>query len=55
MKAVEDDKTFTDDISLILNYYPNIKISTIKASDNLFKITTPIDYELAKLIWREYD
>ncbi len=55
MKAVEENKTFTDDISLILNYYPNIKISTIKASDNLFKITTPIDYELAKLIWREYD
>ncbi len=38
----------TDDCSIVENYGKNVKI--VEASDNNFKITTPIDLELAKVI-----
>ncbi len=44
------DKCFegTDDCSVVENYGGNVKI--VEASDNNFKITTPIDLELARVI-----
>lgn len=49
-RAFKDNLTFTDDISLIENYYPEIKIKLIKANNEAFKITTELDYKLACLI-----
>lgn len=50
-KAFKDNKEFTDDISLIENYYKDVKIDLVLANEESFKITTPIDYELLKLVW----
>lgn len=52
-KAFEDNLVFTDDISLIEKYYPDIKIDLIEANQNNFKLTTKIDYNLAKMIIEE--
>lgn len=49
-KSFNDNINFTDDISLIEKYYPNQKINLIKADDKIFKITTKIDYSLAKAV-----
>ena len=51
-KAFNDNFLATDDISLIEKYRPDIKINYILANDESFKITTPIDYELAKIVGR---
>ena len=51
-KAMEDGYTATDDISLIEKYHPEIEIKLVRAKDESFKVTTPLDYELAKIIWR---
>ena len=48
--AFNDNYLSTDDISLIEKYLPNIEINYIKANDEDFKITTKLDYELAKII-----
>ncbi len=53
-KAKLDNFQATDDISLIEKYRPDIKINYILANDESFKITTPIDYELAKIIGRNF-
>lgn len=53
-KAMIDNYESTDDISLIEKYRPDIKINYILANDESFKITTPIDYELAKIIGRNF-
>lgn len=49
-RAKTDNLYFTDDIALIEKYYPNIKIDLIEANEEDFKITTPLDYQLAKLL-----
>lgn len=49
-KAFDEGYASTDDISLIEKYYPNMKIKLIKANENSFKITTQLDYKLAKLL-----
>ena len=49
-KAKSDNLHFTDDIALIEKYYPNIKIDLIEANPEDFKITTQLDYQLAKLL-----
>lgn len=49
-KAINENISFTDDISLIERYYPNQKIKLIRANDEAFKITTALDYDLACLI-----
>lgn len=49
-KAKNDNYEATDDISLIEKYYPNFKINYILSNEENFKITTPLDYELAKII-----
>lgn len=54
-KALKDNMQFTDDLSIVEYYHPEIDTKLIYASDDLFKITTKLDYELAKLIWRKYD
>lgn len=53
LKAKNDNYTGTDDISLIEKYHPEIEIKLIKAFDEIFKVTTPQDYELALDIWRK--
>ena len=53
-KAKIENFSATDDISLIEKYRPDIKINYILANDESFKITTPIDYELAKIIGRNF-
>ncbi|MBQ3253292.1 MAG: 2-C-methyl-D-erythritol 4-phosphate cytidylyltransferase [Acholeplasmatales bacterium] len=52
--AFNDKIEFTDDISLLEYYYPQININLIKANDHSFKITTKVDYELAQIVWRKY-
>ena len=49
-KGIEDNINFTDDISLIEKYYPDFKIKLIEANQEDFKITTKIDYLLAKAL-----
>lgn len=53
-KSFEENFSSTDDISLIEKYYPNMNIKLIKANENSFKITTQLDYKLAKLLVEEY-
>lgn len=53
VKAFDEGYTSTDDISLIEKYYPNVNIKLIKANENSFKITTQLDYKLAKLLVEE--
>lgn len=47
-KAKEDNKKFTDDISLIEYYYPNVEIGLVLANEENFKVTTPLDYKILK-------
>ena len=54
-KAINENKLFTDDIAVIENYHPEFEVKLINSNPDNFKITTKIDYELAKLIWRNYD
>ena len=53
--SIEDKMEFTDDLSVLEYYYPEIETEIVFADDDLFKITTEIDYQLAELIWRKYD
>lgn len=48
-QAKKDNYTSTDDISLIEKYHPEIPIKLVQ--DESFKVTTPIDYEVAKILW----
>ena len=48
-KANQDNYLSTDDISLIEKYHPEIEIKLVQ--DESFKVTTPIDYEVAKILW----
>lgn len=54
-KSIKDNYTSTDDISLIEKYHSEVKINLIDGYDTSFKITTPIDYKLARLIVEELD
>lgn len=51
-KAIEDNFISTDDISLIEKYL-NKEIKLIESNEENFKITTKLDYDLAKLILKE--
>lgn len=50
-KAQEDNFLGTDDISLVERLDKKVKI--IEASENNFKITTPLDLELARIVLRK--
>lgn len=50
-KAMKDNYSSTDDVSLIEKYHPEIKIQTV--CDESLKVTTPIDYEVALALWRK--
>ena len=47
-KARMDNKSFTDDISVIEYYYPNVNIGLVPANEENFKVTTPLDYKILK-------
>ena len=49
-KAFNDNKTFTDDISVIEYYYPNTEIGLVLQNEENFKVTTPLDYKIIKEI-----
>ena len=49
-KAQEDNFLGTDDVSLVERLDKKVKI--IEASENNFKITTPLDLELARIVLR---
>lgn len=51
-KARKDNFVGTDDVSLVENLGEKVKI--IEASEFNFKITTPIDLELAEIIYNKY-
>ena len=53
--ALQDNNQFTDDLSVLEYYYPELVTELVYASDDIFKITTETDYQLAELIWRKYD
>ncbi len=53
--SIADNLSFTDDLSVLEYYYPEIKTELVYASDDLFKITTQTDYDLAQMLWRKYD
>ena len=48
--AKKENFQATDDISLIEKYRNDIKIDLILGNEENFKLTTPLDYELAKII-----
>lgn len=47
-KAFNDKLSFTDDMSLIEYYYPNINIGLVLGNEENFKVTTPFDYSMLK-------
>ncbi len=48
--ALDESKSFTDDISVIEHYNTKAKIELVRANDESFKLTTMLDYELLKAI-----
>ncbi len=53
IKAKEEGTTFTEDASLLLKY-SNSKVNIINGSDYNIKITTPVDYKIAEIIYKDY-
>ncbi len=47
-KSRKDNLSFTDDISIIEYYYPEVKICLVEANEENFKVTTPLDYKILK-------
>lgn len=47
-KAFKDKLIFTDDISIIEYYYPDIEIGLVLDNEENFKVTTPFDYKMIK-------
>ena len=52
-KAQNEGFIATDDMSLIEKYHPELEVMLVKADEEIFKVTTPRDYEIAKDIWRK--
>ena len=52
--ALDEDFKATDDISLVLKYSNEI-VKIIEGNDTNFKITTQLDYILAKELVKNYD
>lgn len=49
-KALNDEFISTDDISLIERYFPDMKIEIVIENEENFKVTTPLDYKILKII-----
>lgn len=54
-KALIENKHFTDDISLVEHYFPKVKVDLVKANEEIFKITTPLDLKIAEIVWRDFN
>jgi|LGVF01.2.fsa_nt_gb 2-C-methyl-D-erythritol 4-phosphate cytidylyltransferase len=52
-KAIDLGEEFTEDASLLLKY-SNSTVRVIKGSDYNIKITTPVDYKIAEIIYKDY-
>ena len=54
-KALIENRHFTDDVSVVEHYFPNVIIDLVKANEEIFKITTPMDLKIAEAIWSEFN
>lgn len=54
-KALLENRHFTDDVSVVEHYFPNSVIDLVKANEEIFKITTPMDLKIAEAIWSEFN
>lgn len=52
-KAERDGKNFTEDASLLYEYYPNVKIRIIPGKEYNLKITTRMDLIIGEQIYKE--
>ena len=50
IKGINEGISFTDDMSLLEIYHKECRINLIPANEEVFKITTSLDYTLAKVI-----
>ena len=48
LEAIKDNFIPTDDISLILKYFPDLKVAKVLDEEMNFKITTQFDLDLAR-------
>ena len=53
-KALIENKHFTDDVSVVEHYFPNVKIDLVKANQEIFKVTTPFDLKIALAVWSDF-
>ena len=54
-KALIENKHFTDDVSVVEHYFPNVIIDLVEANEEIFKITTPMDLKIAEAVWSEFN
>ena len=52
--ASKDNITFTEDSSLLLNYFPNVEIDIIEGQNYNIKITTRLDMLFGEIIYDEF-
>lgn len=53
-KAFKEDRTFTEDASLVYYYYPETDIRICEGMDYNIKLTTPMDLIIGEMIYKEY-
>lgn len=54
-KALIENRHFTDDISVVEHYFPNIIIDLVKANEEIFKVTTQYDLKIAEAIYGDFN
>ena len=54
-KSFKEGKEFTDDISLLEMYHPEVKINLVEVNQENFKVTTEFDYLVAKALVENND
>ena len=54
LKAIAEDKLFTEDASVVFYYFPEKTIDVIEGKDYNIKLTTPTDMIVGKIIYDEY-
>ena len=55
LRGINEGLEFTDDMSLIEAYHKECKINLVLANEEVFKLTTSLDYELAKVIGGKFN